>query len=34
MSAPQTLALDFDGVLCDGLLEYFETAWRAYLPGV
>ncbi len=24
------LALDFDGVLCDGLIEYFETAWRTY----
>jgi phosphoglycolate phosphatase-like HAD superfamily hydrolase len=24
------LALDFDGVLCDGLAEYFETAWRTY----
>lgn len=24
------LALDFDGVICDGLLEYFQTAWRAY----
>lgn len=27
---PQTLALDFDGVLCDGILEYFQTSWRAY----
>ena len=27
---PTVLALDFDGVLCDGLIEYFETAWRAY----
>jgi phosphoglycolate phosphatase-like HAD superfamily hydrolase len=24
------LALDFDGVVCDGLTEYFETAWRTY----
>lgn len=24
------LALDFDGVVCDGLIEYFETAWRTY----
>jgi phosphoglycolate phosphatase-like HAD superfamily hydrolase len=24
------LALDFDGVLCDGLKEYFNTAWQAY----
>nr|WP_242019627.1 HAD family hydrolase [Trichocoleus sp. FACHB-40] len=28
--APTILALDFDGVLCDGLLEYFQTAWRTY----
>lgn len=28
---PSLLALDFDGVLCDGLLEYFQTAWRTYL---
>lgn len=27
---PVVLALDFDGVLCDGRREYFETAWRAY----
>ena len=27
---PQILALDFDGVICDGLIEYFETAWRTY----
>lgn len=27
---PQTLALDFDGVLCNGLVEYFQSAWRAY----
>lgn len=30
MAAPKLLALDFDGVLCDGLIEYFQTAWRAY----
>ncbi len=24
------LALDFDGVICDGLIEYFEAAWRTY----
>lgn len=30
MVAPTLLALDFDGVLCDGLLEYFETSWKAY----
>jgi phosphoglycolate phosphatase-like HAD superfamily hydrolase len=28
--APNILALDFDGVLCDGLIEYFQTAWRTY----
>jgi phosphoglycolate phosphatase-like HAD superfamily hydrolase len=27
---PQTLALDFDGVLCNGLREYFQTTWRTY----
>lgn len=27
---PQVLALDFDGVICDGLLEYFQTTQRAY----
>ena len=33
---PAVLALDFDGVLCDGRPEYFEAARRAYLdtwPG-
>jgi phosphoglycolate phosphatase-like HAD superfamily hydrolase len=30
ISAPSFLALDFDGVICDGLKEYFQTAWRAY----
>lgn len=30
VESPVILALDFDGVLCDGLIEYFETAWRAY----
>lgn len=29
-TAPRILALDFDGVVCDGRPEYFETAWRAY----
>lgn len=28
--SPDILALDFDGVLCDGMLEYFQTAWRVY----
>lgn len=27
---PRILALDFDGVICDGLIEYFETAWSTY----
>ena len=27
---PTVLALDFDGVLCDGLKEYFQTSWQAY----
>lgn len=27
---PTVLALDFDGVICDGLIEYFQTAWRTY----
>lgn len=27
---PTILALDFDGVLCDGMIEYFETSWRTY----
>lgn len=27
---PTILALDFDGVVCDGLIEYCETAWRTY----
>lgn len=26
----QLLALDFDGVVCDGLIEYFQVAWRTY----
>lgn len=27
---PDIVALDFDGVVCDGLVEYFQTAWKAY----
>lgn len=27
---PTLLALDFDGVICDGLIEYFQSAWKAY----
>lgn len=27
---PALLALDFDGVLCDGIEEYFQSTWRTY----
>jgi len=27
---PDSIALDFDGVICNGLAEYFQTAWRTY----
>ncbi len=27
---PDILALDFDGVLCDGRAEYLESSWRSY----
>jgi phosphoglycolate phosphatase-like HAD superfamily hydrolase len=27
---PELLALDFDGVLCNGLLEYFQVAWQTH----
>ena len=30
MTIPDILALDFDGVCCDGLREYFETSRRAH----
>ena len=30
MIIPDVLALDFDGVLCDGMREYFETSRRTY----
>ncbi|MEX2221423.1 MAG: HAD family hydrolase [Candidatus Rokuibacteriota bacterium] len=30
MTIPDILALDFDGVCCDGLREYFETSRRTY----
>jgi phosphoglycolate phosphatase-like HAD superfamily hydrolase len=30
LPTPNILALDFDGVLCDGLREYFQVAWRTY----
>ncbi|MBF2066975.1 MAG: HAD family hydrolase [Calothrix sp. C42_A2020_038] len=29
-NAPTILASDFDGVICDGMVEYFEVAWRTY----
>ncbi len=29
-NSPTVLALDYDGVLCDGMKEYFQTAWQAY----
>jgi len=31
MPSPDLVAFDFDGVICDGLIEYFQTAWRAYV---
>jgi phosphoglycolate phosphatase-like HAD superfamily hydrolase len=31
MTGPAILALDFDGVVCDGRAEYFESAWQAYV---
>lgn len=27
---PTMIAIDFDGVICDGMIEYFQTAWRTY----
>jgi phosphoglycolate phosphatase-like HAD superfamily hydrolase len=33
MTTPALLALDFDGVVCDGRPEYFETAWQAYVAA-
>ncbi|MEO0768832.1 MAG: HAD family hydrolase [Cyanobacteria bacterium J06649_4] len=30
MPQPDLIAFDFDGVICDGLIEYFQTAWQAY----
>lgn len=30
MPIPDILALDFDGVLCDGMREYFEASRRSY----
>ena len=31
MTIPNILALDFDGVMCDGMREYFETSRRSYM---
>lgn len=31
MNIPDILALDFDGVLCDGMREYFEASRRTYI---
>jgi hypothetical protein len=31
MIIPNILALDFDGVLCDGMQEYFEASRRSYM---
>jgi hypothetical protein len=31
MAIPNILALDFDGVLCDGMREYFEASRRSYI---
>jgi phosphoglycolate phosphatase-like HAD superfamily hydrolase len=33
MTTPSVLALDFDGVVCDGRPEYFESAWQAYVAA-
>jgi phosphoglycolate phosphatase-like HAD superfamily hydrolase len=30
VATPTILALDFDGVICDGMREYFKSAWHAY----
>jgi len=29
-TVPALLVLDFDGVICDGMAEFFESAWRAW----
>jgi hypothetical protein len=31
MAIPDILALDFDGVLCDGMCEYFDSSRRTYM---
>lgn len=30
MNSSQVFALDFDGVICDGMAEYWQSAWRTY----
>ncbi len=30
LGRPELLVLDFDGVVCDGMDEFFESAWRAW----
>ena len=30
MNIPNILTLDFDGVLCDGMREYFEASRQTY----
>ncbi len=30
MQVPDILALDFDGVICDGRQEYVQSGWRTY----
>jgi phosphoglycolate phosphatase-like HAD superfamily hydrolase len=30
LATPDTIAIDFDGVICNGLAEYFQTAWKTY----
>jgi phosphoglycolate phosphatase-like HAD superfamily hydrolase len=33
VNVPAIVALDFDGVVCDGRPEYFEAAWQAYVAA-
>jgi hypothetical protein len=30
VTTPSLLVLDFDGVVCDGMQEFFESSWRAW----
>gem|GEM_PF-4100580 len=34
IKTPTLIALDFDGVLCNGLIEYFQTAWRCLFSNL